>query len=185
MSGRNPSLKNFLMTFDYDYYCCRCNHAIRHGVFDYSIDKFQIPLCEACQDWYRGLKTKPSKQSKKLFLALRERGLKVELEYFDGYKRIDIFSKESLTHIEIDGEQHYTDPLQALSDLLRTMYSTRDGYYTLRIPNSLIDKYLKDAANIISRILNENKSRKRPPEQAHYQRMMRHFVRHNRNSLRY
>jgi len=174
------------MLFDYDIHSCsRCNEKLKQDVFKYSTDQFQIPLCEDCQDWYRGLRAKPSIQSRRLFLALKEKGLHVDLEYFDGHKRIDISSKESMTHIEVDGEQHYSNALQALSDLLRTMYSNRDGFLTLRIPNSLIENNFKDTTNIISRILFENKNRKLPVQKKHHQQMMEHLNKYNRNSMKY
>jgi very-short-patch-repair endonuclease len=144
------------------YSCAKCDQTITGWVFDYSNEKFQLPLCQDCQVWYRNLKGKPSNQSKKLYLALKERGLDVELEYFDGFKKIDIFSKESMIHIEIDGEQHYKDTFQASSDLLRTMYSYKEGFITLRIPNTLVSKKLDYTAEIVYRILMENRGRKQP-----------------------
>ena len=147
--------------------CSKCGQSISNLVFDYSKDKFLLPLCQDCQLWYRNLKGKPSKLSKNLYLALKEKGLDVELEYFDGYKKIDIYSKESMIHIEVDGEQHYKDTFQASSDLLRTMYSNKEGFITLRIPNTLVSKKLDYTAEIIYQILMENKRRKQPIHAIH------------------
>jgi very-short-patch-repair endonuclease len=149
------------------YSCSKCDQTISDWVFDYSKDKFLLPLCQDCQLWYRKLKAKPSKQSKSLYLALKEKGLDVELEYFDGYKQIDIFSKESMIHIEVDGEQHYKDTFQASSDLLRTMYSYKEGFITLRIPNTLVSEKLEYTAEILYHILVENRIRKQPVHKIH------------------
>lgn len=142
------------------------------------MNEFQIPLCMNCQTWYKTLPSAPTPQAKKLFLILKEKGLHVALEESDRHKRVDIAATEYKVHIEVDGEHHNTKAEQAQRDLLRTLYSLKDGFYTLRIPNSLIEGNVHDTANIISQILIENKKRTQPAQQqSHYQNMMAHFYR--------
>ena len=62
-------------------------------------------------------------------------------------------------HIEVDGGQHNFDGRQALSDLKRTYYSFKQGYFTLRIPNSLIRYHLDDTTNYIIDLLELNRRR--------------------------
>ena len=56
-------------------------------------------------------------------------------------------------HIEVDGRQHNTKSEQALSDIKRTYYSLKSGYITLRVPNSLLNKYFEEGLKYIIGIL--------------------------------
>jgi very-short-patch-repair endonuclease len=91
-----------------------------------------------------------------LHKALKYKGVPSELEKWDGYKHIDIAIPEAKINIEIDGAQHNLDAEQALSDLKRTYHSFMKGFFTLRIPNSLIREHLDEITDIIVEILNEN-----------------------------
>jgi len=139
------------------------------------MDKFEIPLCEDCQKWYKALPTEPSLHAKRLFLRLKEMGLNVNLEKDDGHKRIDISATDYRMHIEVDGEHHNTNPAQAFKDLLRTLYSLRDGFHTLRIPNSMIEEDDFETANIVCKILLLNQRLVKPAQKSHYQRLVEHF----------
>ena len=75
------------------------------------------------------------------------------LEKWDGYKTIDIAIPECKINIEVDGLQHNFNADQALSDLQRTYYSFLKGYLTLRVPNSLLEENLDDAADYITKFL--------------------------------
>jgi len=94
-----------------------------------------------------------------LYLLLRERGINAELEKHDGYKTIDICIEEAKVHIEIDGVHHNYSSRQALADLKRTYYSFKNGYFTLRLPNSLIRHDLQEAAEYIVELLELGRSR--------------------------
>ena len=59
-------------------------------------------------------------------------------------------------NIEIDGFHHHLDPYQALQDLKRTYYSFQKGYFTIRVPNSLIENKLDDAVEYILKFLNDS-----------------------------
>lgn len=95
-------------------------------------------------------------EAKKLYYELKRRRVPAYLEKDDGYKKIDIAIPKAKINIEVDGQQHNFNPNQALRDLKRTYYSFLKGYFTLRIPNSLIRDYLKETADLIVKILNES-----------------------------
>lgn len=91
-------------------------------------------------------------QAKALREALIKRGIKCELEKWDGYKHIDIAIPWAKLNIEIDGIQHYTDPKQMTSDCQRTYYSIQKGFKTIRYPNFVIEKNLDRVADGIASV---------------------------------
>ncbi|MBN1176033.1 DUF559 domain-containing protein [Candidatus Woesearchaeota archaeon] len=99
---------------------------------------------------------KASPEAKKLWQALRKKGFRAFYEKWDGHKTIDIAIPEVKMNIEVDGGQHNFNPKQALADLKRTYYSFNKGYFTLRIPNSLIRNHFDEALNLIVEILDES-----------------------------
>ena len=94
-------------------------------------------------------------EARLLHKALRIRGVPAILELNDGYKTIDIAIPEAKFNIEIDGMHHNFDSKQALQDLKRTYHSFRKGYFTLRVPNSVIKTNINDIADMIVEMLNE------------------------------
>jgi len=104
------------------------------------------------------MSTQTTEEALKLYFALKKRGVPAELEKFDGYKHIDIAIPEAKINIEVDGKHHNSNNRQALADLKRTYFSFLKGYYTIRIPNSLVynDYVLNETADFIVGILNES-----------------------------
>jgi very-short-patch-repair endonuclease len=96
-------------------------------------------------------------ETQKLCFALQGQGVKALIEFWDGYKHIDIAIPEAKLNIEVDGVQHNISPRQALADLKRTYYSFKKGYFTLRIPNSLIGEHFKECVDLVMEIVKENK----------------------------
>jgi hypothetical protein len=140
--------------------CLHCNCHIDEKVYKFSIASFGFQLCLICQ---HSLKTtnKTTLEAMELYLSLKKRGVPAELEKFDGYKTIDIAIVDARVNIEVDGPQHNSDHKQAFSDLKRNCHSFENGYFTLRIPNSLIRENLDDTADYITEFLNLNKSKTR------------------------
>ena len=60
-----------------------------------------------------------TEQTRQLHRALGERGVKAELEYFDGHKHVDIAILSARMFIEVDGLQHFTDPVHIEKDFKR------------------------------------------------------------------
>lgn len=137
--------------------CIECNTYLDKKVWNYSLDLFGAPLCYHHQDWIRGIKS-PG-EARELYFALRRRGVPAQLEKYDGFKAIDIAIPECRVNIEVGGLQHHYNPRQALDDLQRTYFSFLKGYFTLRIPNSLIDHDVEETADYIVNFLNANNER--------------------------
>jgi len=141
--------------------CLECYCAIDKAVYNYSTDKFGIPLCRDHQNWVRKQEKISTFYAMKLYFLLKENGVPALLEKSDGYKCVDIAIEEAKVHIEVDGGHHNYNQRQALADLRRTYHSFREGYITLRIPNSLMcnDKVSKETADCITDFLVINRDR--------------------------
>lgn len=103
-------------------------------------------------------RTKSTPHALKISDALRKEGIPTYLEKWDGYKHIDVAIPKYKLNIEVDGPQHNTKPKQALADLKRTFYSYKKGYFTLRIPNSLVDKHFDECIDLIVEMVKECKN---------------------------
>ena len=101
-----------------------------------------------------------SPQAKKLFDALRARGVGAKLEYSDGHKHVDLAILEAKLYIEVDGIQHFTKPEQIIADFQRVHYSDRDGFVTFFVTNQIIEKYLDEVANALVVVVKERVSAK-------------------------
>lgn len=88
----------------------------------------------------------PTDEAINLIKALKDKGVNVDPEVYDGFKTVDLSIRDSKIDIEVDGIQHLTDPYQILADIDRGYYSYLDGYHTMHIPNQMIHKYLPQIA---------------------------------------
>ena len=95
-------------------------------------------------------------QARRLYKALRKRNVKAKLEYWDGHKHIDIYLPASRLSIEIDGQQHYLDPNQLISDARRACSSCYRQALTLHIPNLIVEKYLGRLADTLATAAKKN-----------------------------
>ncbi|MCW1149163.1 endonuclease domain-containing protein [Flavobacterium lacisediminis] len=140
------------------YFCIECGYNISTEIYDYSLNHFSHPLCRIHQDWIRALlwDNYTTQQTIDLYLALKTNGVPAVIEKFDGYKHIDIAIPKHKFNIEIDGMHHHYDSNQALRDLKRTYHSFRRGYFTIRVPNTLVDERLNEAVEYIIKFLNES-----------------------------
>lgn len=136
--------------------CLKCGYPLYDSVHDYAINRHGFPLCKTCQSWLTE-KSKATEYAKKLYLALKQRNVPAELEKHDGHKTIDIAITFLKMNIEVDGSQHNMDSKQALSDLNRTKFSLDKGFFTLRVPNSLVKDDIEKTADIIVDILQKRK----------------------------
>ncbi len=99
-------------------------------------------------------KVEPTKNALLLNNALNAVGIETILEHWDGHKHIDIFIPKGKIYIEIDGPQHYINPLQIVTDFNRDHYSINDGFHTMRLPNEVVQKYSIQIARAIKKVLN-------------------------------
>jgi len=143
--------------------CIHCQSNIELNVSVYSLQNYDYPLCRKCQKWYLNVVSfsTATKESVSLYFALKKLDVPALIEVHDGYKTVDISVPDAKVHIEVDGKHHALNSQQALQDLKRTFYSLKDGYNTLRIPNTLVKNHLDEAANIVTEFLKENRDRTR------------------------
>ncbi len=94
-----------------------------------------------------------TKEAKELYKALKKRGVKCVLEYWDGHKHSDICIPKAKIFIEVDGMSHYTNSRQIKTDFKRDHYSDDAGYDTIRIPNELLLDNLDRIAATITKVI--------------------------------
>ncbi|MEN9913072.1 MAG: hypothetical protein RLY66_480 [Candidatus Parcubacteria bacterium] len=94
----------------------------------------------------------PTKQVLLLAEALKKRGVEFKLEHWDGYKHIDIYIPKDNLYIEVDGLHHYTKHERMISDFNRDYFSFKDGFFTKRITNELIDHHVEEIADAIATV---------------------------------
>ena len=134
--------------------CAGCNERVFTEKYIVSCNKdFGVTLCYSCLKLHKNGLRKSAKFANRLFFTLRARNIDAKLAVNDGFKTVDIYIEKSRLHIEVDGEQHNLNESQALSDLKRTFHSLEAGYFTLRIPNSLVKMKLKETAKFIIYII--------------------------------
>jgi very-short-patch-repair endonuclease len=95
---------------------------------------------------------KPTKQVLMLVEALRKRGVTLEVEHCDGHKHVDIYIPADNLYIEVDGLPHSTNVKQIIADFNRDYFSFKDGFFTKRITNELIENHLEEVADAISMV---------------------------------
>jgi very-short-patch-repair endonuclease len=141
------------------YYCLICKKDIDNKVKNYSLNEFGYYLCREHQDHIREkMNQSATPYAMVLYLELIKRGIRAEAEKWDGHKTIDIAVVEAKINIEVDGSHHNRNPKQALSDLKRTYYSFLKGYFTIRIPNSIIASDLGQTADLVAEMVEESKN---------------------------
>lgn len=97
--------------------------------------------------------------AKHLYAALKKRGIQAILEYHDGKKCVDIALPNSKLYLEIDGSLHYTNPYQIIRDIRRDHCSEKkNGYDTIRIPNTEIEKHCEEIADALVIVIEKRKS---------------------------
>ena len=120
-----------------------------------------VPKSKKSRYFSKKTSSKSTPQAKKLFSALKKRGIKCKLEAYDGYKHVDISIGWAKLNVEIDGRHHLLSHKQLYSDIQRDSYSQEDGIHTIRIPNETIDKDVNKLANTIAKVARKRYSEKR------------------------
>jgi hypothetical protein len=116
-------------------HCAECGTPISWGVYDFSQEVFGCPLCLKHQVLNTESSATPG--TKNLYLALKSCRIPVVLEYFDGHKHVDIALPEKL-YIEVNGLHHYNS-IQAMTDLIGSVYSLQENIPTISVPNYLLE----------------------------------------------
>ena len=133
------------------YYCSVCKETISQNDYDLSTANIGAALCLNHQKVV-------TLQAVKLSKALKNLHIEHVLEYFDGFKHVDLAFLNAKIYVELDGSQHAFNPQQACIDDDRDQYSLRDGFITKRYPNSYIDSDVDSLALSIAFIANKRRS---------------------------
>ncbi|WP_245576583.1 hypothetical protein [Flexithrix dorotheae] len=138
--------------------CLECQKSISNTLSKFSLEKYDIPLCMEHQYWIDDMENKTTFEIIRLYFALKERGIPAQMEQLSGNKNMDIVIPDARVNIEVKDKNHNYRKNQALSNLNRTYFSFIKGFFTIRIPNSLVyNKYtLEDTADFIVGVLNES-----------------------------
>lgn len=125
--------------------CILCKKGVLKEVAAYSHKFWGKHICRDCQKNIKKIESDSTLQVLALYEELIKQNIPAKVEYYDGHKHIDIRIEDARLDIEVDGMQHYTNENQGMADLKRTYFSYKKAhYYTLRIPNKLIDSKLEE-----------------------------------------
>lgn len=138
------------------YYCLVCKSKISTEEHRLSMQQTGGSLCTQHRQELLSKMSYTTPEARLLYFALLHRNIPAIVEKFDGYNHIDIAIPEARVNVEVDGLHHNHSSPQALADLKRTLHSFRRGYYTLRIPNSLVRECLEETADHVARFVVES-----------------------------
>ena len=117
------------------FYCLECRQPISRGVHEFSQELYGYSLC--MRDQFLLGESGASAHTVDLYLALKARNFPVELEYFDGYKHVDIAVPGKL-YIEVSG--HDLAERQIIAGLAGNGYMLEMKIPTILISNTMLDK---------------------------------------------
>lgn len=95
----------------------------------------------------------PTPQAKRLYEALINKGVVAKLEFYDGFKTVDIAIPKAKLFIEVDGLNHFTDSKTIIRDLSRNHYTDGDDKRTFYVTNQILDKYLDEVVNALLEVI--------------------------------
>ena len=93
------------------------------------------------------------KEAIRLFYALKEQGVNPMLEWWDGYKTIDVAISRVKLNIIVETHDGLITEKEAIQQLEEAMKSFKNGFTTLRIPGVLIRYYLEETVENILGII--------------------------------
>lgn len=135
--------------------CCDCKKDISFLEQQNSLEKYGVALCQRHSlliDKIRSKNNTPL-EAVQLYYALKEAGTNPMLEWWDGYKSIDIAISRVKLNIEVETEYQMLTHEQAIQDLEEAMHSFKNGFTTIRIPSVVIKYYLADTVRNIQGIM--------------------------------
>ena len=117
--------------------CLECGASLSEGVYTYSIDTYNFPLCQNHQRW---LDTSlATEEAIKLYFALKLNAIPAVLEYAEGHRKVDIAIPGKLfIHIDVQSDSSND---QALTEVLRNFHSLKGGVPSISIPAELVQSH--------------------------------------------
>lgn len=119
------------------------------------MELFSTELCEQHQQRLSRLMKRNNTplEAIRLYYGLKQAGVSPMLEWWDGTKSVHIAFSRIKLNIEVDTKYEMLSHDEALTALEETMCSFKNGFTTIRIPQSLIKHYLKDTVQNILGII--------------------------------
>jgi hypothetical protein len=117
------------------FYCLECRQPISQGVHEFSQELYGYSLC--MKDQYLLGESGVAAHTIDLYLALKARKFPVKLEYFDGYKHVDIAVPGKL-YIEVGG--HDLAERQIIAGLAGYGHTLEMKIPTILVSNTMLDK---------------------------------------------
>ncbi len=115
--------------------CLECRLPISWGVHEFSQGIYGHSLC--MRDQFLLEESGASAHIIDLYLALKQRNFPVVLEYFDGYKQVDLALPGKL-YIEINGSYNL-ERFRVMPDLTSYTYSSEKNIPTIIIPKTSLE----------------------------------------------
>lgn len=118
-----------------NFCCLECGQPISQGVHEFSRELYGYPIC--MKDQFLLGESGASAHTVDLYLALKARNFPVKLEYFDGYKCVDIAVPGKL-YIEVSGPD--LAERQIISELTGDNDTLEMKIPTILISNAMLGK---------------------------------------------
>jgi len=100
---------------------------------------------------------KITEETKNLCKSLKERNVNCILGYNKKDKYADIYLPESKIFIEIDNLLHCISPKQIILNFKGTNLSDKNSFYTIRIPNLVLEEHIEEISKAILEVIKMKK----------------------------
>ncbi len=135
--------------------CLECNKELSYMDHREAMDAFGVELCAKHKKRIDRLMRSNNTPvaAIQLYYALKEAGESPMLEWWDGKKHVDLAFSRVKLNIEIDDKYDKLTDKDAISHLQEVMHSFKNGFTTIRIPDTLIKYHLKETVTNIQGIM--------------------------------
>ena len=135
--------------------CLECDKELSYIDHKESMESLGVELCPRHKKRIdRLIKTNNTPVAAiKLYYELKARGESPMLEWWDGSKFVDLAFSRVKLNIEIDDQYEKLTDVQAIDHLQDVMQSFKNGFTTIRIPDTLVRFHLKDTVQNILGIM--------------------------------
>lgn len=144
--------------------CIECQHTLNDHDLNEALVSYRVPLCTKHKERLDGLIEKHGTpiEAIQLYYGLKQANVKPMLEWWNGKRSVDIAISRAKLNIIIDTEYEQMTHQEAMHDLEDTMHSFKNGFTTIRIPQSLIEHYLLETIQNVIGIIEGLKANVRP-----------------------
>jgi len=117
-------------------HCIECGQPLSRGVHEFSQQLYGYSLC--LKDQCRIAESGATPQVVDLYLALKSRNFPVVLEYYDGFRHVDIALPGKL-YIELNGDYEDQRKMRVIADLTHSVYALKKKIPTIIVSNIMLD----------------------------------------------